>query len=161
MIIGVKVNTEVSQRMYTLYLYGLFMFAFISGYGTQNGAFLQFVKANALVLSVTVLLAYAVLSADAVEDIRQKYFPQLSLPLVIVGDILLHQLPLLYFGFPTSFVATFLAYLAIILYYLVNRSIIPRVYSSVVPSRQYDILFISLGGFVLFYSLGLILYRIL
>lgn len=159
MIAGVKVNTSVSQRMYTLMLYGLFLFAFVSGYGSRNGAFLQFVKANALILSVTVLLAYGILSADAIEDIRQKYFPKLSLYLFIAGDILLHQMPLLYFGFPTSFVATFFAYLCIIIYYLLYRSTIPQLYSSVTPSRKYDVLFLTLGGVLLFYSLGLIIYR--
>lgn len=131
----------------------------MTGYGSKNAAFLQFVKANALLLSVVVLVAYLVLSPVAIENIRDKYFPGMSVYLVMAGDILLHQLPLLYFGFPTSFVATFFAYLLMMGYYLINRSAIPQLYSSIVPVRKYDHLFVLLGGLVLFYSLGLIVYR--
>jgi hypothetical protein len=143
--------------MYTLWLYGLFLFAFMSGY--KNPVFLQFVKANAVILSVTVLGAYALFRMTGLEDIRQKYFPRLSLYWFIVGDMVLHQLPLLYFGFPVSFIALGSAYGCLIGYYLMYRDKVPTLYSSAVSVHQYDVLFMLVGGMVLFYGIGLIIYR--
>lgn len=147
-----------SDKMYTNYLWGLFLFAFMTGY--SNKYFLQVVKANALVLSFVILIGYLLFSTKMITGIQEKYFKNVPVYIIIVGDLLLHQLPLLYFGLPTAIIPIIASYLSISIYYIIFRPSIPDIYSSTITYLQYDSMFLRvLPSVIIFYILGLFIFR--
>jgi hypothetical protein len=101
-------------------------------------AVVDVVRGSTLLVGASVLLVYLVYGYRVVVDYWRRWHPHWPTAMILIYDALIHFLPVLLLGLPRTCRGILIAYVIILIWYLLVRSQIQRIYIRDIEQWRYD-----------------------